>query len=105
MSIRLQPFSHHHQEAVVEMHRAIFPEYHDGSALWRPGQQFDDPSEAIVNFLYIEKSREQGDKVLYSNSANPALLAINKKLGYQLWHAEVRFVKRFRKWDQKGVEK
>jgi mycothiol synthase len=42
--------------------------------------------------LYAARARGS-EELLFSNSANPAIHAINRRLGYQPWHAEVRLLR------------
>ena len=50
----------------------------------------------LLKMRYIELARRNDLKTLYSQSANPAIIAINKKLGYRTERVEVRFVKRMK---------
>jgi GNAT superfamily N-acetyltransferase len=57
--MELRPFAPEDWEAVLQVHSAVFPEYHEGPAVWRPGQQIDDPAQAAAKHVAIESGRDR----------------------------------------------
>jgi GNAT superfamily N-acetyltransferase len=47
-----------------------------------------------LKLRYIDFAKKDGMESLFTSSANPAIIAMNKKIGYQAGSTEVRFIKR-----------
>jgi GNAT superfamily N-acetyltransferase len=57
MPVELRPFVPEHWEGVLQLHRTVFPEYHEGPVFWRPGQQIDEPAQAAARHVVMENGR------------------------------------------------